>query len=66
MEKLDSYFGDFGGMYVPQILVPALKQLEEEFLKAQDCPEFKAEFAELLTEYAGRPVSPSRLRPVSV
>lgn len=55
MENLDAYFGDFGGMYVPQILVPALKQLEEEFLKAQDDESFKAEFAELLTEYAGRP-----------
>ncbi|WP_019613298.1 tryptophan synthase subunit beta [Psychromonas ossibalaenae] len=55
MEKLNPYFGQFGGMYVPQILVPALKQLEEEFLKAQSDPEFLAEFSELLTEYAGRP-----------
>ena len=55
MKTLDAYFGDFGGMYVPQILVPALKQLEAEFLKAQSDPEFQAEFSELLTEYAGRP-----------
>ena len=55
MEKLNPYFGEFGGMYVPQILVPALKQLEKEFIKAQSDPEFIAEFAELLTEYAGRP-----------
>jgi len=55
MEKLNPYFGDFGGMYVPQILVPALKQLEAEFIKAQSDPEFIAEFSELLTEYAGRP-----------
>ena len=55
MEKLNPYFGEFGGMYVPQILVPALKQLEKEFIKAQTDPEFIAEFAELLTEYAGRP-----------
>ncbi|MCW8996937.1 MAG: tryptophan synthase subunit beta [Psychromonas sp.] len=55
MEKLNPYFGEFGGMYVPQILVPALKQLEAEFLKAQSDPEFIAEFSELLTEYAGRP-----------
>jgi len=55
MEKLNPYFGDFGGMFVPQILVPALKQLEAEFLKAQSDPEFIAEFSELLTEYAGRP-----------
>jgi tryptophan synthase beta chain len=55
MEKLNPYFGQFGGMYVPQILVPALKQLEAEFVKAQTCPDFLAEFSELLTEYAGRP-----------
>ncbi|WP_028862208.1 tryptophan synthase subunit beta [Psychromonas aquimarina] len=55
MEKLNPYFGQFGGMYVPQILVPALKQLEDEFLKAQSDPEFRTEFSELLTEYAGRP-----------
>ncbi|GLS89148.1 tryptophan synthase beta chain [Psychromonas marina] len=55
MEKLNPYFGQFGGMYVPQILVPALKQLEAEFVKAQTCPDFIAEFSELLTEYAGRP-----------
>jgi len=55
MEKLNPYFGQFGGMFVPQILVPALKQLEAEFVKAQTCPDFLAEFSELLTEYAGRP-----------
>lgn len=55
MEKLNPYFGQFGGMFVPQILVPALKQLEAEFVKAQTDPEFLAELSELLTEYAGRP-----------
>lgn len=55
MEKLNPYFGQFGGMYVPQILVPALKQLEAEFVKSQTDPEFIAELSELLTEYAGRP-----------
>jgi len=55
MEKLNPYFGQFGGMFVPQILVPALKELEAEFLKAQKDPEFIAELSELLTEYAGRP-----------
>ena len=55
MKTLDAYFGDFGGMYVPQILVPALKQLEAEFLKAQTDESFNAELQDLLTEYAGRP-----------
>lgn len=47
-------FGEFGGMYVPEILVPALKQLEEAFNEAQNDPAFTMEFAGLLKEYAGR------------
>jgi tryptophan synthase beta chain len=50
-----AYFGDFGGMFVPELLVPALKQLEGEFNKSQKDPEFQAEFTKLLNEYAGRP-----------
>ena len=50
-----AYFGEFGGMFVPELLVPALKQLESEFNKAQKDPEFQAEFTQLLNEYAGRP-----------
>ncbi|CCQ11772.1 Tryptophan synthase beta chain [Pseudoalteromonas luteoviolacea B = ATCC 29581] len=49
------YFGDFGGMFVPELLVPALKQLDAEFEKAQQDPAFLAEFNQLLKEYAGRP-----------
>ncbi len=30
---LNPYFGEFGGMYVPQILMPALRQLEEAFVE---------------------------------
>ncbi|MGI9518108.1 MAG: tryptophan synthase subunit beta [Pirellulaceae bacterium] len=55
MAKLDPYFGEYGGQFVPQILVPALDQLESEFIAAQNDSKFLAEFAELLTDYAGRP-----------
>ncbi len=48
-------FGDFGGRYVPETLMPALIELEEEFRAAWDDPEFRAELDHLLTEYAGRP-----------
>lgn len=41
---LNPYFGEFGGMYVPQILMPALRQLEEAFVSAQKDPEFQAQF----------------------
>ncbi|AKJ42200.1 tryptophan synthase subunit beta [Pragia fontium] len=55
MTLLNPYFGEFGGMYVPQILMPALQQLEEAFVSAQRDPAFHSEFQELLTNYAGRP-----------
>lgn len=57
MSKLDAYFGEFGGQYVPQILVPALDQLEEAFVEAQQDPSFQEEFISLLKEYAGRPTA---------
>jgi tryptophan synthase beta chain len=48
-------FGDYGGAYVPEILVPALEQLEGAFVAAQADAAFQAELAELLLKYAGRP-----------
>ena len=48
-------FGDFGGRYVPETLMPALIELEEEFRAAWGDPEFRSELDHLLTEYAGRP-----------
>ncbi|WAJ70999.1 tryptophan synthase subunit beta [Catenovulum adriaticum] len=54
-QHLDAYFGEFGGMFVPELLVPALEQLEQEFIKSQNDPEFQIEFEQLLNEYAGRP-----------
>src|SRR3954470_16976344 len=48
-------FGAFGGRYVPETLVPALEELEAEFRVAWASDEFRAEYAELLTSYAGRP-----------
>ncbi|AJJ17228.1 MULTISPECIES: tryptophan synthase subunit beta [Yersinia] len=57
MTTLNPYFGEFGGMYVPQILMPALKQLEEAFVSAQLDPEFQAAFQDLLKNYAGRPTA---------
>ncbi len=52
---LPAYFGEFGGMYVGELLVPALEQLEQAFIASQDDQAFLDEFNELLTKYAGRP-----------
>ena len=57
MAQLDAYFGEFGGQYVPQILMPALNQLETAFIEAQSDPAFQQEFIQLLKEYAGRPTA---------
>ncbi|UAA37348.1 tryptophan synthase subunit beta [Paraneptunicella aestuarii] len=62
MNKLESKFGDFGGMYVPELLIPALDQLEQEFIAAQADPEFQAEFLSLLKNYAGRPTALTKTR----
>ena len=48
-------FGEFGGRYVPETLVPALEQLEAEFRLAWSSDEFRLEYADLLRNYAGRP-----------
>jgi tryptophan synthase beta chain len=52
---LDGRFGDFGGAYVPEILMPVLEELETAFLAAQKNVSFQTELAELLVKYAGRP-----------
>ena len=62
MAKLDSYFGDYGGQFVPQILIPALDQLEEAFIDSSDDPSFHQEFNALLNDYAGRPTPISECR----
>jgi tryptophan synthase beta chain len=48
-------FGDFGGRFVPETLVPALDELEREFRAAWGSEKFRAELTELLASYAGRP-----------
>lgn len=57
MTKLNPYFGEFGGMFVPQILIPVLQQLEEAFIEARQDPAFQAELHDLLVNYAGRPTA---------
>ncbi len=60
--RLNGRFGRFGGTYVPEILVPALEQLEGAFLDAQADPAFAAELNDLLANYAGRPTALTRCR----
>lgn len=48
-------FGEYGGRFVPETLMPALEELTEKYLHAKDDPEFQAELAYYLREYVGRP-----------
>jgi tryptophan synthase beta chain len=58
-------FGDYGGRYVPETLVPALDQLEREFERAWSDPAFHAEFNQYLSEYVGRPTPITEARRLS-
>jgi len=51
----DGHFGQFGGFYVPEILVKALAELEKEYEVLSRDPEFERELGHLLATYAGRP-----------
>ncbi len=48
-------FGEFGGRYVPETLMPALFELETAYREALAAPDFVAELQHLLATYAGRP-----------
>ncbi|MCA9546848.1 MAG: tryptophan synthase subunit beta, partial [Myxococcales bacterium] len=53
--RLDGRFGRFGGLYVSELLVPALTELEAAWLDAREDERFRAELDALLTRFAGRP-----------
>jgi len=48
-------FGPFGGMYIPETLVPAFEELIEAYAAAKNDPMFEAEFRSYLRDYVGRP-----------
>ncbi|KIH77110.1 tryptophan synthase, beta chain [Geoalkalibacter ferrihydriticus] len=49
------HFGQFGGRYVAETLMPALIELEQAYADARKDPAFEAEFTDYLTHYVGRP-----------
>jgi tryptophan synthase beta chain len=58
-------FGEFGGRFVPETLVPALGELEREFRAAWSDDGFRSEYASLLAAYAGRPTPVTECRRLS-
>ena len=60
MKKLSGYpvdgkFGKYGGRFVPEVLMAAIKDLEEAYAQAKQDSSFEKELAYYLSEYAGRP-----------
>ncbi len=52
---LASRFGEFGGQYAPEVLIPALQELESAYAQARIDPDFQEELARLQKDYVGRP-----------
>ncbi|MCI2128552.1 MAG: tryptophan synthase subunit beta [Sphaerochaeta sp.] len=48
-------FGQYGGQYIPETLMPAVTELDQAYTKYKDDPEFQEELSRLLREYANRP-----------
>ncbi len=59
------HFGEFGGRWVSETLMPALFELEEAYAKIRRDPEFKRELKQLLSEYVGRPTPLTHARRLS-
>jgi tryptophan synthase beta chain len=55
MSAIEHRFGQYGGQYVPETLMPALAELEDAWTAARDDPSFRSELASLLRDYVGRP-----------
>ena len=64
-EPVRGRFGEFGGQFVPETLVPACQELEVAFREAWGDPAFRAELDHLLSSYAGRPSPLCTVAPLS-
>jgi tryptophan synthase beta subunit len=51
----NGYYGKFGGAFIPELLYPNVKELEDNYLKILESDSFKKEFKSLLNNYVGRP-----------
>jgi tryptophan synthase beta chain len=52
---VNARFGDYGGRYVPETLVPAIEELERAYYRYKNDPDFRKELRYYLEQYAGRP-----------
>jgi len=59
------HFGEFGGRWVSETLMPALFELEEAYARIKRDPDFKRDLSQLLSEYVGRPTPLTHARRLS-
>ncbi|MVP01192.1 tryptophan synthase subunit beta [Paenibacillus sp. N10] len=55
MATENGYYGDYGGMFIPEILVPAFEEIKEQFQAIQQDDSFWQQYCTLLAGYSGRP-----------
>ena len=65
MSAVEHRFGQYGGQFVPETLMPALAELEQAWEKAQEDPTYRAELDSLLRDFGGRPTPLYRARRLS-
>ncbi|MAD96556.1 MAG: tryptophan synthase subunit beta [Flavobacteriaceae bacterium] len=51
----NGYFGEFGGAYIPELLYPNVKEIEDNYIQIIESEEFQKEYRGLLKDYVGRP-----------
>ena len=49
------FYGNYGGQFVPEVVIPALNELEAFYNQVKDTKDFQEELEYYLREYAGRP-----------
>ncbi|MEE8238636.1 MAG: tryptophan synthase subunit beta [Nitrososphaerales archaeon] len=54
-QPIDGKYGVYGGQFIPETLMPAVEELEEQYLRISIDKKFQEDLAELLARYAGRP-----------
>jgi tryptophan synthase beta chain len=64
-EIVEHRFGDYGGQYVPETLMPALAELELAWAQAREDPDYRGELDALLRDFGGRPTPLYRARRLS-
>jgi tryptophan synthase beta chain len=63
--SVEHRFGEYGGQYVPETLMPALSELERAWCATREDPSYRAELEGLLRDFAGRPTPLYRARGIS-